>query len=114
MKAARIHSFGAPDVVVVEDVTVPSPDPGEILVRCMAAGVARGTPSFVKARARSVRNLRSPSVRTCPVSSRRSAPALRVLRRPTRSMGSPTHSSAAPRPSSPWPWPEWSPTNRSR
>ncbi len=40
MKAARIHSFGPPDVVVVEDVPVPSPGPGEILVRVMAAGVA--------------------------------------------------------------------------
>ena len=40
MKAARIHSFGAPDVVVVEDVPVPSAGPGEVLVRVMAAGVA--------------------------------------------------------------------------
>ncbi len=40
MKAARIHSFGPPDVVVVEDVPVPSPGRGEILVRVMAAGVA--------------------------------------------------------------------------
>ncbi len=40
MKAARIHNFGSPDVVVVEDVPVPSPGPGEILVRVMAAGVA--------------------------------------------------------------------------
>ncbi len=40
MKAARIHTFGPPDVVVVEDVPVPSPGPGEVLVRVMAAGVA--------------------------------------------------------------------------
>jgi NADPH:quinone reductase-like Zn-dependent oxidoreductase len=40
MKAARIHRFGPPDVVVVEDVPVPSPGPGEVLVRVMAAGVA--------------------------------------------------------------------------
>jgi NADPH:quinone reductase-like Zn-dependent oxidoreductase len=40
VKAARIHSFGPPDVVVVEDVPSPSPDPGEVLVRVMAAGVA--------------------------------------------------------------------------
>ena len=40
MEAARIHSFGPPDVVAVEDVPVPSPGPGEILVRVMAAGVA--------------------------------------------------------------------------
>lgn len=40
MKAARIHSFGPPEVVVVEDVPMPSPGPGEVLVRVMAAGVA--------------------------------------------------------------------------
>lgn len=40
MKAARIHTFGPPDVVVVEDVPMPSPGPGEVLVRVMAAGVA--------------------------------------------------------------------------
>jgi NADPH:quinone reductase-like Zn-dependent oxidoreductase len=38
--AARIHSFGTPDVVAVEDVPVPSPGSGEVLVRVMAAGVA--------------------------------------------------------------------------
>ena len=40
MRAARIHSFGPPDVVVVEDVPMPLPGPGEVLVRVMAAGVA--------------------------------------------------------------------------
>jgi NADPH:quinone reductase-like Zn-dependent oxidoreductase len=40
VKAARIHSFGPPDVVVVEDVPEPSPSPSEILVRVLAAGVA--------------------------------------------------------------------------
>jgi NADPH:quinone reductase-like Zn-dependent oxidoreductase len=40
VKAARIHSFGPPDFVVVEDVPVPLPGPGEVLVRVMAAGVA--------------------------------------------------------------------------
>ena len=40
VKAVRIHSFGPPDVVVVEDVPVPSPGPDEVLVRVMAAGVA--------------------------------------------------------------------------
>jgi hypothetical protein len=95
VKAARIHSFGPPDVVVIEDVPVPSPGPGEVLVRVMA-----GTRSSVRGRARSARNLRSPSVRTSPVSSRRSAPALRTSRPPTKSMASPTRSSVAPRQSS--------------
>ena len=40
MKAARIHSFGPADVVVVEDVPVPSAGPNEVLVRVIAAGVA--------------------------------------------------------------------------
>src|SRR5437667_9440620 len=39
MKAARIHSFGGPDVIVVEDVPRPVPAPGELLVRVVAAGV---------------------------------------------------------------------------
>jgi NADPH:quinone reductase-like Zn-dependent oxidoreductase len=40
VRAARIHSFGPPDVVVVEDVPMPLSGPGEVLVRVMAAGVA--------------------------------------------------------------------------
>ncbi len=40
MKAARIHRFGPPDVVVVEDVPMPSSGPGEVLVRVKAAGAA--------------------------------------------------------------------------
>jgi len=39
MKAARIHSFGAPDVIVVEDVPRPVAAAGELLVRVVAAGV---------------------------------------------------------------------------
>jgi len=40
MKAVRIHSFGPPEVVVVEDIPTPSPREGEVLVRVAAAGVA--------------------------------------------------------------------------
>ena len=39
MKAARIHAFGGPEVIVVEDVPRPIPAAGEILVRVVAAGV---------------------------------------------------------------------------
>ncbi|MEV5843516.1 zinc-binding dehydrogenase [Streptomyces sp. NPDC051985] len=39
MKAARIHEQGAPDVLVFEDVPVPSVQAGEVLVRNEAAGV---------------------------------------------------------------------------
>ncbi len=40
MKAVRIHRFGPPEVVVVEDIPKPSPGKGEMLVRVAAAGVA--------------------------------------------------------------------------
>lgn len=39
MKAARIHSFGGFEVIVVEDVPRPVPASGELLVRVAAAGV---------------------------------------------------------------------------
>ena len=37
MKAAVVHQFGKP--LVIEDVLVPVPGPGEILVKVMACGV---------------------------------------------------------------------------
>ena len=40
MQAARIHSFGPPDVIVVEDIARPVPATGEVLVRVAACGVA--------------------------------------------------------------------------
>ena len=40
MRAVRIHQFGTPDAVVLEDVPVPEPGAGEVLVRVAAAGVA--------------------------------------------------------------------------
>jgi NADPH:quinone reductase-like Zn-dependent oxidoreductase len=39
LRAARIHQFGPPNVIVVEDVSRPIPGDGEILVRVAAAGV---------------------------------------------------------------------------
>jgi NADPH:quinone reductase-like Zn-dependent oxidoreductase len=39
MKAARIHRFGAPDVVFVEEVLHPAPAAGELLIRVAASGV---------------------------------------------------------------------------
>ena len=39
MKAARIHNFGGPEVIVVEDLPVPVAGPGEVLVRVAASGV---------------------------------------------------------------------------
>jgi NADPH:quinone reductase-like Zn-dependent oxidoreductase len=40
MKAARIHRFGPPEVILVEQVPRPIPASGEVLVRVAAAGVA--------------------------------------------------------------------------
>lgn len=39
MKAWRVHRFGPPDAMVLEDVPVPTPGPGEVLVHVRAAGV---------------------------------------------------------------------------
>jgi NADPH:quinone reductase-like Zn-dependent oxidoreductase len=39
MKAARIHKFGSPEVVVIDELPRPSPRAGELLVRVAAAGV---------------------------------------------------------------------------
>ncbi len=39
MRAARIHRFGPPDVIVIDDLPCPSPAAGEVLVRVSHAGV---------------------------------------------------------------------------
>ncbi len=39
MKAIRVHEFGGPDVMRLEDVPIPKPGPGQVLVRVRVAGV---------------------------------------------------------------------------
>jgi NADPH2:quinone reductase len=39
MKAIRVHEFGVPEVLRLEEVPTPQPGPGEVLVRMHAAGV---------------------------------------------------------------------------
>lgn len=39
MKAARIHRFGPPEVIVIDEMPLPTPGDGEVLVRVSAAGV---------------------------------------------------------------------------
>lgn len=39
MKAVRIHRFGAPEVISLDEVPKPEPGPGEVLVRISATGV---------------------------------------------------------------------------
>lgn len=40
MKAVRIHRFGPPEVVVIDDLPMPAAGPDEVLVKVAAAGVA--------------------------------------------------------------------------
>lgn len=39
MKAIRFHAFGGPEVLRLEDVPVPHPGPGEVLIRVHAVGI---------------------------------------------------------------------------
>lgn len=39
MKAARIHRFGPPEVIIIDEIPRPTPGVGEVLVRTAAAGV---------------------------------------------------------------------------
>jgi NADPH2:quinone reductase len=39
MRAIRVHEFGDPDVLVIEELTRPEPVQGEVLIRVQAAGV---------------------------------------------------------------------------
>lgn len=39
MKAIRVHATGGPEVLRVEDIPTPTPQPGEVLIRVEAAGV---------------------------------------------------------------------------
>ncbi len=39
MQAIRVHEFGGPEVLKLEEAPDPSPGPGQILVRMRAAGI---------------------------------------------------------------------------
>jgi NADPH:quinone reductase len=34
MKAVRVHKFGGPEVLVIDELPIPSPGPGQLLVAC--------------------------------------------------------------------------------
>ena len=39
MKAIRMHEFGGPDVLLLEDVEKPSTEPDEVLIKVSSAGL---------------------------------------------------------------------------
>ncbi len=39
MKAIRVHQFGGPEVLKLEEIPTPKADAGQVLVRVRAAGV---------------------------------------------------------------------------
>ena len=39
MKAIRVHEFGGPEVLKLEEIPTPKPDAGQVLVKVHAAGV---------------------------------------------------------------------------
>lgn len=39
MKAIRLHSYGGPELLQYEEITIPTPRPGEVLIRVRAAAV---------------------------------------------------------------------------
>ncbi|MBA2681971.1 MAG: NADPH:quinone oxidoreductase family protein [Ktedonobacteraceae bacterium] len=44
MKAVRIHQFGGPEVLVLEDLPIPVPGPGQVLIKVAVAGVNYSDP----------------------------------------------------------------------
>ena len=39
MQAVRFHQYGGPEVLVIDQIAIPHPQPGQVLVRLIAAGV---------------------------------------------------------------------------
>jgi NADPH:quinone reductase len=75
MKAIRVHEFGGPEVLKLEDVPTPQPSAGQALVRIHAAGV-NPYDTYMRA-AHMPSSHRYPTLpdRMAPVSSKRSARA---------------------------------------
>ena len=63
MKAARIHNFGGPEVIVVEDLPVPVAGPGEVLVRVAASGVGPWDALIREGESKCVLRIRSAELR---------------------------------------------------
>ena len=41
MRAARVHRFGGPEEIIIDEVATPAPEPEEVLIRVKAAGVGK-------------------------------------------------------------------------
>lgn len=48
MKAVRIHAFGGPEVLKLEDIAIPTARDGEVVLRVGAAGVNPVTTRFAR------------------------------------------------------------------
>lgn len=114
MKAARIHSFGPPDVVVVEDVPVQSPGRGEILVRVRAAGVAPWDALIREGKSKV--SPQPPLTLGSDLSGvvEKVGPGVSDFAPADEVYGVTDPHSVVPKPSSPWPRPGWSLANRNR
>ena len=64
MKAIRVHEFGGPEVLRLEEVPTPQPGPGEVLIRMHAIGVNPVKTSFVRELMRDCRSCLTPQVTT--------------------------------------------------
>ena len=67
MKAIRVHKFGGPEVMQLDEMADPKPGPGQVLVRIRAAGV-NPVDTYVRSGA-------TPCSRRCPTSPGATAPA---------------------------------------
>jgi NADPH:quinone reductase-like Zn-dependent oxidoreductase len=58
MKAVCVHKFGGPDVLVIDELPIPSPGSGQLLVRVAATGVGPWDALIREGKTRSVRRHR--------------------------------------------------------
>ena len=80
MLAARVHAYGAPDVIQVESAAIPMPGTDEVLVRVGAAGVGPWDALVRTGRSRIRQSLPLTLDRTLPAKSFSSAMGVRNVR----------------------------------
>jgi len=114
MKAARIHRFGPPDVIELDDLPQPAPDRDEVLVRVAAAGV--GPWDALIREHKSVVEVSLPLTLGSDISGivESVGSDVRHLKRETRYTALPILNSSAVMRSMLWPRRAWSHENRNR